>query len=85
MAKLTKEEIAYYKGTESFHVGPEEDKLIGDRYEEIEWMAHMDVLKHRERKKLEDFNNPAEYELYKSVLFDRAMAAEVMNPPDSEE
>ena len=74
--KLTKEEIAYYKGDGKFHVGAKEDKIIGDRYDEVAYIAHMDVLKKRKRKTLEDFNNAAEYELYKSILFSRAVAAE---------
>lgn len=69
----TAKEIAYYKGDGKFnynmHIADEDDAYFAIN------AANNDFKNKKKRRELKDFETPAEFELYKITLYDKANEA----------
>ena len=74
--RLTREEIAYYKGDGRVECPEDDYKYVKD-IDTIVNYAQFDVMTRQKKRERYEFNNDAEYRLYLITLYDYAQLDEM--------
>ena len=73
--KLSKTVIDYYKNVEDFDLNADDYKAVEDPTKVMN-LAVGDILSKKKKRTEKDFNNPSEYKMYLSALYEQASRAE---------